>query len=156
MSEVLCAQVLWTQVFNLLWFNTVYWEGERMREAGTWAERLRWIGKGKARANHPIWCSQADCCPLVIFAWWKPFQRGILQIRIGWQAAEPAPVFSLLWAMVPPSFPINNVLISFFLSICERYFVLLFLEPTDTAMLETVVVHSSLTHRHLCICTLTA
>lgn len=157
MSEVLCSQVLWTQVFNLLWFNTVYWEGERMREAGTWAERLRWFGKGKARANHPIWCSQADCCLLVIFAWWKPFQRRILQISIAWWAAELAPFFSLLWAVVLSSFPISNVLILFFLCICEQYLVLFcFQRPWSQPCWRLLYTPAWHTNKHLYVCTLTA
>lgn len=101
MSKALCSQVLWAQVFNLLWFNAVYCEGKRMRGAGSWAERPRWVWRVKAKEDHPVWCGQSDCWPLVIFSHRTGFQRGIFKMRICWRAAEPSPASSFLWAVVP-------------------------------------------------------
>lgn len=89
----------------------------KAKEWGKVSRKTEADRKRESERNHPIWCSQSDCWPLVIFAQWGGFQRGILQMRIGWWATEPAPAFSLLWAMVPPSFPVNDVLIPLFLCI---------------------------------------
>lgn len=137
MSKVLCSQVLWAQGFNLLWFNGVYCEGERVRKTGSWAERLRWVGRGKARGNR---LSDATRATAAHFPWWEGFQRAIPHIRNGWWAAKPTPAFSLLQAHFPPSFPINDVLILLVLCIlCQVLCVTLFLESMVTSVLEMVV-----------------
>lgn len=103
MSKVLCSQVLWAQVFNLLWFNAIYWDGWRPREAGSWAERPTWIGKGKARGNHPIWCSRSDCWRWVISVLREEESRGKC-FRWGSADGQQSKLLSLSskpWCLLP-------------------------------------------------------
>lgn len=104
MSKVLCSQVLWAQVFNLLWFNAIYWDGWRTREAGSWAERPTWIGRGKSRVNHPIWCSRSDCWRWVISSLHEKDSRGKCFRRgsaDGQQSKLLLSVSSKLWSLLP-------------------------------------------------------